>query len=90
MQVIPWTSRKGFPMKHLLTAALVGIVLILGGASAQANPPAVVAQAPPAVQKDGPYRLLLAAKADARHRRAQGFHADVVREDGVWWVVYYP
>jgi hypothetical protein len=79
-------------MKHWLTVALVGAVLIAAGAFAQANPPTIVAQAPPpptAAQRDGPFRLLVAAKADARHRRAQGFRADVVLENGFWWVVYY-
>jgi hypothetical protein len=80
-------------MRCWLTAVLLGVVTFAAGASVQANPPIIVAQvpAPPApVQKDGPFRLLLAAKADARHRRAQGFRADVVSETGVWWVVFYP
>ncbi len=78
-------------MKYWLTGALLGAATIAAGASAQATPTTLVAQAPapPSVQKDGPYRLLVAAKADARHRRIQGFQADVVWENGVWWVIYH-
>jgi hypothetical protein len=80
-------------MKHSLLAALLAVATIAACASAQANPPVTLAQAPPPgvpAQKDGPFRLLLAARADARHRRIQGFHADVVSENGMWWVIYYP
>ena len=82
-------------MKNTLTVAVLGIVLLSSGASTEANPPTPVAQVPgapvpPPMQRDGPYRVLVAAKVDARHRRAQGFRADVVIENGLWWVLYYP
>jgi len=77
--------------KYWLAGALLGALTIAASASAQANPPTVVAKAPPppvGVQKDGPFRLLLRAKVDAQHRRQQGYRADVVWENGVWWVIY--
>jgi len=80
-------------MKNWLMATLLGLVLITAGVSGLTNSPAIAAQvpAPPAaVQKDGPFRLLLAARAHARHRRMEGFHADVMEENGAWWVVFYP
>lgn len=81
-------------MKKLM-ATFLGIVLIAAGVSGLANPPALTAQAPVpvppvAVQKEGPFRLLAAAKVRARHRRMEGFHADVTGENGAWWVVFYP
>jgi hypothetical protein len=80
-------------MKYWLTVALLGMGSIVAAASAQTTPPTIVAQASASTvvaSKDGPFRLLAVAKADARQRRAQGFRADVVLENGFWWVIYYP
>lgn len=78
-------------MKNWVLATVLGAVT-MAGVAALAHPPTIAAQVtPPAgVQKDGPFRLLLAARADAQHRRAQGFRTEVTQENGVWWVVYYP
>jgi hypothetical protein len=79
-------------MKSWFTAILLVALTIVIGAPAQADGPPVVVPVPPpgaAVQRDGPFRLLVAARADANHRRSQGFHAEPVRENGLWWVVYY-
>ena len=56
-------------MKKLI-AAFLGVVLIAAGVSGLANPPALTAQAPVpvppiAMQKEGPFRLLAAAKVRA-------------------------
>jgi hypothetical protein len=79
-------------MKPWLTATLLFAVLISTGAFTQADPPPVAQQvpAPPATMKDGPFRLLLPARTHAQLRRAQGFRADIMKEGGFWWVVYYP
>jgi hypothetical protein len=79
-------------MRHLLTAVLLGAATLTAGACALAHPPALVAQAPPppaGVQKDGPFRLLVRARKHAHFRRVQGFRAEVISENGFWWVVYY-
>ncbi len=85
-------------MKIWHMAALVGALAIVADASAQVPPPVVAqVQVPlpppspaPAMQRDGPYHLLLHARIDARERKAHGLHADVVEERGLWYVVYYP
>jgi hypothetical protein len=80
-------------MKARLTALVLIALTIAVGASVQADPPPVVVPGPPpgaAVQKDGPFRLLVAARADVNHRRAQGYHAEAMKENGLWWVVFYP
>ncbi len=88
-------------MKVSLTAALLGALTIAAVASAQTNPPPIVAQtlvpvpapppSPPVItHRDGPYHLLLHARTDAASRRAHGLRADIVLENGMWWVVYYP
>jgi hypothetical protein len=82
-------------MKSWLTATLLVALTIVGCAAALAQPPTAVAQAPVppppgGVQKDGPFRLLVAARAHAKHRRGQGFRTEVVKESGMWWVVFYP
>jgi hypothetical protein len=79
-------------MKACLMAILIGAAALGVSAVALADPPSTVVPvpAPPVViQRDGPYRLLVAAKADARHRRAHGFQADIAKEAGLWWVVYH-
>lgn len=82
-------------MKAWLATAVVVALTMAASLSAQTPAPPVVAQVPVppppgTVQRDGPYRLLLHAKVDARERRAHGLRADVVWENGMWWVVYYP
>jgi hypothetical protein len=79
-------------MKARLLAIVLVALTVAVGAAAQADPPPIVTPVPPpavGVQKDGPFRLLVAARADANHRRAQGFHAEPVKENHLWWVVYY-
>ena len=39
------------------------------------------------VLKDGPFRLLLAAKAQAHRRQMQGYRTQIVDEKGLWWVL---
>ena len=80
-------------MKYWMIAVLLCVATIAVGASAQSPSPNRVSQVPPpspaAVQKEGPFRLLTVARAHARQLRRQGFHADVVSESGLWWVVFY-
>jgi hypothetical protein len=52
-------------------------------------PPGGVYPVPAPALRDGPYRVLVTAKTEARHRRLQGFKADVVNENGKWWVYYH-
>jgi hypothetical protein len=81
-------------MNVLLTAALLSAVTIGTGDSAQTSAPALVAQiptpAPAGGGRDGPYSHVLRAGVDARVRRVHGFRADVVYENYMWWVIYYP
>ena len=76
-------------MKIWLTATLAFALMIAAGVSVQADPPGGVPIPVPApvVFKDGPYRLLLAAKAQARHRQDQGYRTEIANENGLWWVL---
>jgi hypothetical protein len=87
----PGHPEKEFRMKYWLTAALLCVLAIPASTFVQVNPATLVAQAPPPpVQKDGPFRLLVVARAHARQRQAQGFRTNIVAENGVWWVLFYP
>lgn len=79
-------------MKSRLTITLLAALAIAGSAVAQADPPVVVVPttAPASVsQRDGPFRLLVAARGHANRRRAQGFQTEIIRENAMWWVAYY-
>jgi hypothetical protein len=79
-------------MKMWLTASLVLAITIVAGVAVQADPvppPPPIPVPAPGMIKDGPFHLLVAAKAHARHRRVQGYRTDIVVENGLWYVVCY-
>jgi hypothetical protein len=80
------------PMKPWSTIVLLLALTVVGNAVAQTGPPIAPDSVPVQTnspQRDGPFRLLAAARAHANRRRAQGYHADIVKERRFWWVICY-
>ncbi len=86
-------------MKAVLSAALLAALAITGNTFAEDSPPAdyprsfppnAVPPVPKDGGKDGPFNSVFRAGINARMHRLHCLRAEVVRENDLWYVVYYP